>query len=102
MGLFAGLDVGTQSVKLVVYDPGQRGIVASAGQPLDLAAGDDGSREQRSQRQGMECVHGRLRPKDCASAWSEFVNQSLNDEGDRIWTAGRTAQPITRRRRPRR
>lgn len=48
MGLFAGLDVGTQSVKLVVYDPEQRGIVASAGQPLDLAAGDDGSREQRA------------------------------------------------------
>ncbi|TWT21403.1 xylulokinase [Luteimonas marina] len=46
MGLFVGLDVGTQSVKLVAYDPDSRQIVASAGQPLDLAAGDDGSREQ--------------------------------------------------------
>lgn len=48
MGLFVGLDVGTQSVKLVAYDPAARRIVASAGQPLDLAAGDDGSREQRA------------------------------------------------------
>ena len=48
MGLFAGLDVGTQSVKLVVYDPEARRILASAGQPLDLAAGEDGSREQRA------------------------------------------------------
>ena len=48
MGLFVGLDVGTQSVKLVVYAPESRQIVASAGQPLDLAAGDDGSREQRA------------------------------------------------------
>ncbi len=48
MGLFAGLDVGTQSVKLVVYDPDARRILATAGQPLDLAAGDDGSREQRA------------------------------------------------------
>src|SRR5690606_41477387 len=48
MGLFAGLDIGTQSVKLVVYDPAPRQIVATAGQPLDLAAGDDGSREQRA------------------------------------------------------
>src|SRR5690606_26902342 len=48
MGLFVGLDVGTQSVKLVAYDPDARQIVATAGQPLDLAAGDDGSREQRA------------------------------------------------------
>ena len=33
MGLFVGLDVGTQSVKLVAYDPDMRQIVASAGQP---------------------------------------------------------------------
>ena len=51
MGLFVGLDVGTQSVKLVAYDPAGRQIVATAGQPLDLASGDDGSREQRAGRQ---------------------------------------------------
>ena len=48
-GLFVGLDVGTQSVKLVAYDPETRAIVASHGQPLELMAGDDGSREQRAE-----------------------------------------------------
>ncbi|WP_282277025.1 xylulokinase [Stenotrophomonas sp. PS02297] len=48
-GLFVGLDVGTQSVKLVAYDPGTCAVVASHGQPLELIAGDDGSREQHAQ-----------------------------------------------------
>jgi len=49
MGLFVGLDVGTQSVKLVAYDPDTHRVVASAGRPLELASGDDGSREQRAE-----------------------------------------------------
>lgn len=49
MSLFVGLDVGTQSVKLVAYDPETRRVVASHGSPLDLIAGDDGSREQRAE-----------------------------------------------------
>jgi xylulokinase len=44
-----GLDVGTQSVKLVAYDPQARQVAATIGAPLDLAAGDDGSREQRAE-----------------------------------------------------
>ncbi|KQN98012.1 MULTISPECIES: xylulokinase [Stenotrophomonas] len=48
-GLFVGLDVGTQSVKLVAYDPDTCAVVASHGQPLELIAGDDGSREQHAQ-----------------------------------------------------
>lgn len=47
MNLVAGIDVGTQSVKLLVLDPGLRRIVATQGQPLELLAGSDGSREQR-------------------------------------------------------
>ena len=47
MTLVAGLDVGTQSVKLVVFDPALRRVVATHGQPLELIAGVDGSREQR-------------------------------------------------------
>ncbi|WP_396616559.1 xylulokinase [Lysobacter soli] len=47
--LFIGLDVGTQSVKLVAYDPASRRIVATHGQPLELIAGNDGSREQHAQ-----------------------------------------------------
>lgn len=49
MSLFVGLDVGTQSVKLVAYDPQTRRVVATRGQPLELIAGDDGSREQQAQ-----------------------------------------------------
>jgi len=47
MTLFAGIDAGTQSLKVVVYDAAARAVVASASAPLDLASGDDGSREQR-------------------------------------------------------
>lgn len=46
MSLVAGIDAGTQSLKVVVYDPATRALVASASAPLDLTSGDDGSREQ--------------------------------------------------------
>jgi xylulokinase len=49
MTLVAGLDIGTQSVKLLVLDVGQRRVVATRAQPLELLAGEDGSREQRPQ-----------------------------------------------------
>lgn len=42
----AGIDAGTQSVKVVVYDAGARRIVASTSAALELSSGDDGSREQ--------------------------------------------------------
>lgn len=44
--LHAGIDAGTQSLKVVVYDAATRQVVASASEPLDLHGGDDGSREQ--------------------------------------------------------
>ncbi|KRA52831.1 xylulokinase [Pseudoxanthomonas sp. Root65] len=46
MDLVAGIDAGTQSLKVVVYDPAARVIVASASEPLALMSGDDGRREQ--------------------------------------------------------
>lgn len=46
MTVVAGLDAGTQSVKLVVYDADARAVIASASAPLDLSSGEDGSREQ--------------------------------------------------------
>src|SRR5690606_27930801 len=49
MSLYVGLDVGTQSVKLVAYDPEARQVSATIGHALELAAGDDGSREQRAE-----------------------------------------------------
>jgi xylulokinase len=47
MTLVAGLDIGTQSVKLLVLDSGLSRVVATQSQPLQLLAGEDGSREQR-------------------------------------------------------
>ena len=49
MSLYVGLDVGTQSVKLVAYDPEARQVAATIGHALELASGDDGSREQRAE-----------------------------------------------------
>ncbi len=46
MSLFAGIDAGTQSVKVVVYDAAARELLATASAPLDLLSGEDGSREQ--------------------------------------------------------
>lgn len=46
MNLVAGLDAGTQSLKVVVYDPAARAVVATASAPLTLMSGEDGSREQ--------------------------------------------------------
>ena len=46
MSLVAGIDAGTQSVKVVVYDAAERAIMASASAPLALMSGEDGSREQ--------------------------------------------------------
>ncbi|GAB3344099.1 xylulokinase [Marilutibacter aestuarii] len=47
MAFAAGIDAGTQSLKVVVYDPAARALVATASEPLDLASGEDGSREQQ-------------------------------------------------------
>lgn len=47
MDLVAGIDAGTQSLKVLVYDPAKRSVVASASSPLELDSAADGSREQR-------------------------------------------------------
>ncbi|WP_249720466.1 FGGY family carbohydrate kinase, partial [Pseudoxanthomonas japonensis] len=47
MELVAGIDAGTQSLKVVVYDPATRGLVATASMPLELISGEDGRREQQ-------------------------------------------------------
>lgn len=47
MDLVAGIDAGTQSLKVVVYDPAGRSVLASTSMPLSLDSGADGSREQQ-------------------------------------------------------
>jgi xylulokinase len=46
MSVVAGLDIGTQSVKLLVHDTDRRRTLAIRGRPLALVEGADGSREQ--------------------------------------------------------
>ncbi len=67
--LFVGLDVGTQSVKLVAYDPQARRIVATHGQSLELIAGNDGSREQEAQWwiDAIRACFARLEPEQRAA-----------------------------------
>lgn len=47
MSLVVGIDVGTQSVKLVGYDPAMHRVLAIQGQAIELIADDTGGREQR-------------------------------------------------------
>ena len=49
MSLVVGVDVGTQSVKLVALDALLRRIVATHSRPLQLIESRDGSREQRAE-----------------------------------------------------
>jgi xylulokinase len=46
MGLVVGLDVGSQSVKLVAYDFATHRVVATHSHPLEMTVGGDGSCEQ--------------------------------------------------------
>jgi xylulokinase len=45
----AGIDCGTQSTKVVVYDPEQKTLVAEAQATHELVARDDGTREQKAE-----------------------------------------------------
>lgn len=46
MSVFLGIDVGTQSVKVVAYDVDRRTVAQTTSASLELIARDDGSREQ--------------------------------------------------------
>ncbi len=46
MSLFVGIDIGTQGIKLLAYDPEQREVAAIATAPLELISREDGTREQ--------------------------------------------------------
>ena len=47
MRTVCGIDLGTQSCKLVVYDYEKKGIVAQSSAPVDMIAENDGTREQK-------------------------------------------------------
>src|SRR5690554_1274626 len=48
MALVAGIDVGTQSTKVICYDTEKQTIIASGQSPHELISRDDGSREQEA------------------------------------------------------
>nr|WP_041611531.1 xylulokinase [Treponema primitia] len=49
MRTVAGIDMGTQSIKVVLYDWNAKRIIASSHEPVDLIALDDGTREQKTE-----------------------------------------------------
>ena len=49
MSVYVGLDVGTQSVKLLAYDVDRGEVAAIASRPMQLVSADDGTREQDAQ-----------------------------------------------------
>ena len=46
MSIFLGIDIGTQSVKPVIYDGEKKACVAAASSPLDMLQKDEGIAEQ--------------------------------------------------------
>ena len=49
MQTVCGIDLGTQSCKLIVYDYAKKKIVADSQAPLDIIAKNDGTREQKAE-----------------------------------------------------
>ena len=48
MKTLCGIDLGTQSCKVVLYDYEAKKIIAQAQAPIDIIAGNDGAREQKA------------------------------------------------------
>ena len=49
MAFFLGVDLGTQSLKALIYDSDRRKVVAAESSGLELISRDDGAREQHAQ-----------------------------------------------------
>ena len=47
--LVGGIDVGTQSVKVLIYDSSEKEIKALVSSPLELISYSDGTREQKAE-----------------------------------------------------
>jgi xylulokinase len=48
MKIVCGIDLGTQSCKVVLYDPEKKAVLETAQEPVDLIAENDGTREQEA------------------------------------------------------
>ena len=68
--IIAGIDLGTQSLKAVLYDCNQKRIAAQSSCALDLISEDDGTREQKTQWYDEALKSFRA---NCASAYKPSV-----------------------------
>ena len=62
MKTVAGIDLGTQSMKVVIYDYEKKEIIEKASCPMDLISESDGTREQKTEwfDKGLEVCFGKL------------------------------------------
>jgi xylulokinase len=90
MSVFLGIDVGTQSVKVVAYDAERRAVRQSVSAALDLIAREDGAREQLAQwwiEALRHCTRAldpvvRARVKGIAVSGQQHGLVALDDAGD--------------------
>ena len=62
MKTVAGIDLGTQSMKVVIYDYEKKEIIEKASCPMELISENDGTREQKTQwfDNGLSVCFGKL------------------------------------------
>ncbi|MCL2069805.1 MAG: xylulokinase [Treponema sp.] len=65
MNTLCGIDLGTQSCKIILYDHEKRRILETAQAPLDMIAANDGTREQKAEwyAQALKTSFGKLSAK---------------------------------------
>jgi len=65
MKTLCGIDLGTQSCKIVLYDYERKSIVESAQAPVDIIAANDGTREQKAEwyQEALKACFGKLNRK---------------------------------------
>lgn len=69
MKTVAGIDLGTQSMKVVIYDYEKKEIIEKASCPMDLISEADGTREQKTEwfDKGLEVCFGNLSAENKAT-----------------------------------
>lgn len=69
MNTVAGIDMGTQSIKVVLYDWEAKKVVASAQEAVDIIAQNDGTREQKTEwyDAALAKCFAALKPQDKAT-----------------------------------
>ena len=80
MKTVAGIDMGTQSMKVILYNWETKEIVAKTQEPVDLIAKNDGTREQKAEWYDealTKCFAGFTEEQRKASRRSAFQDISM-------------------------